>query len=382
MTIFKAFLQILNRNKLILIIYSVILVFFSIFNTQNSAQSPNFQSEKPTIYLDNRDEAQGITQSLADYLAEHAEIVELDNADEALDDAIFYRQVDYAVEIPAGFREDFLAGQNPRIAIRRADTYESSLAENLLKRFLQTAESYRLLSLNEEDLIARIEQTLANELEISVAGERHSPELERAASYYNFLNYTMLAGGIFMVCMVLLSFREHKVARRIAVGTISPARVNRILLGANLLFMLSLWAVYVATSFVLAGEAMASRAGMILILNSLIFTVSTTALALLLANLIKSRGALNGIVNVIALGSSFLCGAFVPLAWLPESVRTFAHVLPSFWYIDANEQITQITDFSWPNLQPILINMLVVLSFGVVFIVLANILKRVQNREN
>ena len=184
-----------------------------------------------------------------------------------------------------------------------------------------------------------------------------------------------------MICLMLLSFREQKVARRIMVSSTSPARVNRILMLANGLFMLWLWLIYVMVSFVIDFHAMLSVPGLWLVLNSGVFTICVTALAFLLANLVNNRGAMNGIVNVVALGSSFLCGAFVPLEWLPDAVRNFAHVLPSYWYIDANEKIGQAEEFSWSNLAPILANIAVVLGFSILFVILTNLLKYARRRE-
>lgn len=380
MTIFKAFLQILNRNKFILIAYSVILIFFAIFNTQNSDITTNFESVKPDLYIINHDTEQGITGSLVKYLGEQNNIVELADDAESVDDALFYRKVNYVVEIPENFRADFLAGKNPEITTRSTSDYNANLAEMSLTRYLELAKAYCLVD-DETGMLTDLEKTLATDVEVELARQKPVDGLERAVFYYNFLNYPMLAGGIFMICLMLLSFREQKVARRIMVSSTSPARVNRILMLANGLFMLGLWLIYVIVSFVIDFHAMLSVPGLWLVLNSGVFTICVTALAFLLANLVNNRGAMNGIVNVVALGSSFLCGAFVPLEWLPDAVRNFAHVLPSYWYIDANEKIGQAEEFSWPNLAPILANIAVVLGFSILFVILTNLLKYARRRE-
>ena len=57
-------------------------------------------------------------------------------------------------------------------------------------------------------------------------------------------------------------------------------------------------------------------------INSFIYTINATALSFLIGNLVSNKNAVNGIVNVVALGSSFLCGVFVPTQYLPDSVKT------------------------------------------------------------
>ncbi len=60
--------------------------------------------------------------------------------------------------------------------------------------------------------------------------------------------------------------------------------------------------------------------GIILMVNSFVFSICALTIAILIANLVNNKNAINGIVNVVALGSSFLCGAFVPIEWLPDTV--------------------------------------------------------------
>ncbi|MGM9532105.1 hypothetical protein [Intestinibacter sp.] len=96
----------------------------------------------------------------------------------------------------------------------------------------------------------------------------------------------------------------------------------------------------------------------------------------LTTNLVNNKNAINGIVNVVALGTSFLCGAFVPMEWLPNSVLNIAHILPSYWYIKTNEILKSIEVFNFETLKPIIINMGIVLLFSILFIVITNIVSK------
>lgn len=399
MIIFKAFLRILNKNKGILIIYSLILVVFSLFSLKSNESTTTFESTKPDIYIINHDtdsskQPSALSASLVDFLASRSNLIALDLKpqtdasrsvasqtdtplarevtldNEVLDDAIFYRHVNFALEIPAGFERDFMARRNPAIAYKSTGDYNASLAEMQLSRYLELANAYLLLDLDVSALAREVESTLALETPVSLLSHLDSAGLARASYYYNFMNYPLLVGCVFMICLIFLSFRDPKIRSRLAIGAIPQAKINRILLGANCLFALALWLVYVLISFIVVGEPMFSGQGILLILNSLIFTFCVVTLAFLLANLIKSRNALNGIVNVIGLGSSFLCGVFVPLVWLPDSVRLVAHILPSFWYVSANDRIVELENFSLENLLPILGCGLIVLAFALAFILL------------
>ena len=113
--------------------------------------------------------------------------------------------------------------------------------------------------------------------------------------------------------------------------------------------------------------------GFIYIINSLIFTLCALSIAFLIGTLVRNKEAINGIVNVVALGSSFLCGAFVPMEWLPDSVLSVAHALPTYWYIKTNEVVKTLETVNIETLKPLFINMGIVLAFTLAFIVITNI---------
>ena len=157
-------------------------------------------------------------------------------------------------------------------------------------------------------------------------------------------------------------------------------KYNRLLLLSNSLFAVVLWLFYVILSFVLVGNIMFTAQGLVLILNSFVFTLCALTIAFLIGNLVKNKNAVNGIVNVVALGSSFLCGAFVPVEWLPNSVLTVAHILPSYWYIQTNERLKTMEVLNFETLRPILFNMGMLLVFALVFTVAANVVSRARRK--
>ena len=125
---------------------------------------------------------------------------------------------------------------------------------------------------------------------------------------------------------------------------------------------------------------MFSYQGLILIINSLVFSICALTIAFLVGNLVRNKNAINGIIIVIGLGTSFLCGAFVPVEYLPDSVLTVAHILPSYWYIQTNELVQTLEIVNFTTLKPIIINMAVILGFSVLFTIVTNIVSRRKSR--
>lgn len=382
MTVFKAFLKVVNKCKAPILMYTVILIVFGGLNIKTSEKSMNFVGTKPDIYIINHDEEKGITKSLISYMTNNSNVVNLDNNDDAIKDAIFYRDVNYIIEIPRDYHKDFMKGINPEIKIETTNDYPAMQASTMLNRYLKVAKLYRDLDYNEDELVKKAENVLANETNITMTSELDTTHLSKATFYFNFLNYCLLAGSIYVICLILNSFKNDKIKKRTVISSMPITKFNRDLLLSNGLFALLLWLFYILISFVLVGKVMFTLHGLIYIINSFVFSVCTLSIAFLLGNIVQNKNAINGIINVIALGSSFLCGAFVPIEWLPNAVLKIAHVLPSYWFIQTNEKIATLESINLSTLKPVLINMGVLLIFSAIFIILTNIITHKKQKIN
>ncbi len=376
MTVFKAFLKVLNRCKMIIILYTALLVGFGAFNMQTSETSTNFVSSKPDILIINKDTQEGITDNLINYISNNSNIIDIKGDEEAINDALFYRDVNYIIYIPENYREDFLSGKNPEINVKSTGDYQASFAEMLITRYIKVANTYQKNIQEEEELIIKINETLSKQTQIEVTSKLDTNNLAKATFYYNFANYSILAGCVYVICLILSSFKEEKIRKRTIVSSMNYKKYNRQLLVSNSLFVIVLWVVYVILSFILIGNIMFTANGIMYIINSFMFTICATTIAFLIGNLITNKNAINGIVNVIALGSSFLCGAFVPMKWLPDIVLKIAHILPSYYYIKNNELLAELENISFESLQPILINMGIILLFAIAFMIIANVFSK------
>ena len=380
MTVFKTFLKVLNKYKVTIIMYTVILVAFGGFNMKTSDKSMNFVSSKPDVLIINQDKEEGITKNLIEYIKNNSNIIDVENDEEAINDALFYRDVNYIIYIPENYREDFLNGKNPKIEIKSTGDYQSALAEMMLERYVKLANTYQGSIKSEEELINKINDTISNQTEVEITSKLDTDNLAKASFYYNFLSYSMLAGLVFVICSVLSSFKEEKVSKRTTISSMNYKKFNRKLLLSNSLFAIVMWLLYVILSFILVGDIMFTMHGLVYIINSFVFTICALCIAFLIGNLVINKNAINGIVNVVALGSSFLCGAFVPMEWLPDAVLKIAHILPSYYYINCNEILKEVETFNFETLKPIFTNMGVVLIFAVGFVILTNIISKKKRR--
>ena len=301
MTVYKTFFKVVNKYKFLIIIYTAMLILFAGFNMQTSQNSTNFVAEKPDVLIINNDKEQKLSKNLVEYIEKNSNIVDIENDEEARNDALFYRDVSYIIYIPENYSKDFLNGLNPEINIKSAGDAGSSYAEMMLTRYIKVANIYQKELQNEDELIKTINETLEKEAETEITSKLDTDNLTRAAFYYNFMNYSILAGCVYVICIIISSFREEKIRKRTVISSMNYKKFNRQLLVSNGALALILWFLYVVLSFILIGDIMFTTHGLILIANSFVFSICSLTIAFLIANLINNKNAINGIINVVAL---------------------------------------------------------------------------------
>lgn len=366
MTIFKTYLKVLNKNKWVVLLYTIILLVFGGFNMQTSEEQMTFHKERPDITIQNQDENGNLSQTLVDYLNETCNITTF-SSEEQEKDALFYRDISAIITIPENYSKEFLLGKNPKLEIQTAGNYDGSFAKMIVERYLFVARSYLTSSLEEDQILSNIKDTLNIETKVNVTAKQNHGELAKVANFYNFSNYSLLAGCIYVICFILSSFKKESIQKRTMISSMNEKKFQRLLLYSNSLFAFTLWLFYVLLSYILIGKAVFSAHGLLCILNSFLFTICATTIAFLISEFVNNKNAINGIVNVVALGSSFLCGAFVPAELLPDFVLNLAHILPSYYFIHNNTIITKIETFSSESLKPVFQNFMIILLFALLF---------------
>ena len=374
MTVFKTFLKILNKNKFIVILYTVILLTFGGFNMQTSDKGLSYTKELPSITIVNEDENTGITKSLINYIKKNSKDPKIKQDENSLNDALFYGDTNYIIYIPKNYHNDIM-NKDIELEIKKSSNYNSEFADMLLKRYLKLLNIYKDSISDEEELVTVIDKTLEENVSVEFKSQIDN-KLNRVAFYFNFESYSLLACLIYVICTIFSVFNNINIRKKNIISSTNYKKINRILLLSNILYALILWLFYLIVSIILLGNIMFSTYGLIYSINSLVFTLCATTIAFLIGSIVTNKNAISGIVNVVALGSSFLCGAFVPMEYLPDSVLNMAKVFPTYYYIKNNEILKNIVEFNNENIEPIIINMIVMIVFMAIFIIITNIISK------
>ena len=382
MTVFKTFFRIVNKLKPTIILYTALLIIFGAVNMKTSDNNINFVNSKPDILIINQDVNKGLTKNLIDYMKKNSNIMKVENNEEKINDALFYREVSYVIYIPKDYRKNVLLGNNPKLDIKKTDEYDAHLSEMMLKRYIKLQNIYNKEAGSEDELITLINDNINDDVNIKITSKVDTSKTYNIVYYFNFASYSILAIIIYIVCLVLCSFKEESISKRINISSINYKSHNNKILLASIVFSSIVWLLFVIIGVIVVGDIMFSLRGLISIINSFIFTFCALTLSILISSITNNKNAISGIVNVIALGSAFLCGAFVPAEYLPSSVLNFAHILPAYYYINSNDLLKNIDVINISSMHPIIINMVIIIIFSILFIILNNIVTRRKRKAN
>lgn len=372
MTVFKTFWKIVNKYKGTIILYTVMLISFGGINLASNDTTTTFTSTLPNIAIVNNDQKSVLTNNLISYLSENSKVVDIENDEEKINDALFYRDVSYVVYIPKNYTNDVLKGMNPTINIKSTNDYTSSLEEMMLTDYLNLQNTYLKLTTDQAKLTNYINDTLKDKSEVVLTSKVDTKSLSKVSRYFNFASYSILAVVIFIITLVLTSFKEKTVNKRIVISSMNYKKHNGLILKSSLLYALIVWVLFSLLAIILLGKSVLNIRGLLLLLNTLIFTLQALTFALLISSLVNNKDAIGGIVNVVALGSAFLCGAFIPSMYLPEKVVSISHIFPAYYYNNSNDLVTSLEVINLTTLKPFITNIMMMLVFMLVFIVLNN----------
>lgn len=382
MRVFKKYLKIANTYTFMILAYTAIFLGLAIVAGSYTSTSTDYESMDIKVAIINRDKDTELIKGFKDYIKGHGDLVKLEDNDEALRDALFYRTVDYIMIIPDNYTNDFINGKNVVIdTMELPDSYSSIYSKNVLNKYLNTANIYLKAGISDIDLTKLIKEDLDSKVEVGMLDKQSDIDFSMPLTYYNFSNYMLITITMVIITMIMVSFNEEKIKNRNLVSPVSYKSMNRQLMLGNYTVGLAIWLLYVGMSFILYKDAMFTMNGLFLVINSLALMIFIQAFSFMIAKFTSNREILSGVGNVFGLGSSFLCGAFVPQSMLSPFVLGIAKFLPSYWFIDANNKIIKLTDFSFDSIQPILMNMVIVCGFTILVYVATQLITKLRLKK-
>lgn len=378
MTVFKTYWKIVKKNIGIIILYTVMLLVFGTMNLKANKNSFEFISSKPDIIIVNNSSGI-ITDNLISYLKTNANVKNITDEND-IDDAVFFRDANYVIYIPKEFENKIENGKEFNIDIKTNNSYDSYIASELLNKYLDVFSKYMNLYNDKILAIQKLDNTLNKKADVVI--ENKTSLNSKTSLFYNFSSYSIMAIVIYIICLVLSSFNDEKISKRTGVSGMNYKTFNNYLYISSFTFTFIIFMVYLILSFLILKSSILNINGILYSLNMFIFFIVSFTMAILISNLVKSKGAISGVVNVISLGSAFLCGAFIPVKYMPSFALKIAHIFPTFYFIDNNEYIASLQNFDKASYKFVLKNFIIMIIFIIFFLILNTLVTRFKRKVN
>ncbi len=186
-------------------IYLIIFLGISaIFATNMSKEEdPAFsQSKIPMTIISEEDSP--LIQGLTEHLSHVAEFVDIDDETEAIQDALYFREVIYILRIPSGFTQNFMQGNfqtmEKTVIEDATNAYYIDLA---IEQYLNTARLYvGVEDIDESLLVNKVLEDLSEEIEVKVTTQISNQSTRNfTIQYFNYLAY-----GLFSILILGVAF--------------------------------------------------------------------------------------------------------------------------------------------------------------------------------
>jgi len=390
--VFKVYFKIMRAMLPSVLIYVAIFVVFGVISAKSNAEDDvfSFEAESLKVCVVDEDDTY-LSRSFTDYLSECETLTELSaDTEKALNDAVRFGLADAVVIIPEGY--SFIAADvsssdssdvsadgdsltdsgdvsvdndsltdsskvsgdddsstDSNINIRYITdndgteyilTYKARLWLNSVQLLIRTGSS-------EEVAVTETARVLSDAADVNVTLLSGDTAAGRSyfCGFFSFIGYSLICMLCVLAGLIMAELREPEVSKRIELGGIPFVRRNIELSLAFITMGLVALAPFLLLAVATGRGEDFSKFGWFTV-NVLCLDAMSLGLAFLISSLTRNDGVINMVTNMLALSMSFLCGVFVPRAYLTDGVLRLAKLLPLYWYVDAVEYIdsTNVAD--------------------------------------
>lgn len=351
MQVFKAFMKIVLKRISTPIMYIGIFIIISVMMIDSGAQSEaKYKDQKLSISVIDLDNSKA-SQSLIDFLSEKNKVKKIEYDKDKILSNIYYQNTDYVLTINENYEENLAAGKIDNLFTNYSSngSFGSMLGDRQVNRYISVVSSYLKSGMEFSEALEKSEALVTEEIEVNIENfkddKSENPFSGNIHYYFQYMPYIFLAILITALSPTLLVLNRKEIRDRTNASCMSTTKQTLQTTLGSVIYALSIWLVFMIAFVILCGGDIFYKEYAYAIINSFVFLIISLSIAMLAAQLIKSEQTSSMIANVVGLGMSFICGVFVPMEVLSDSVLTAAHFLPAYWFIKANNMLAGVDAF-------------------------------------
>ncbi|NLG05513.1 MAG: ABC transporter permease [Clostridia bacterium] len=167
-------------------------------------------------------------------------------------------------------------------------------------------------------------------------------EYDRHTYYFSLVAFSTLSVLATEMALLLYTFDQGDLKRRIMSAPVSNKQIRASFYAIGLLMSFVLCFVQILLSFCIFGINYWRAEYIFMIINMILLSFVGLELSNVVAKICKNRKHIGMIITVLIIAVCFLSGVFVPQYLLGKSAKTIAVFMPVYWYIHANNIISDL----------------------------------------
>lgn len=384
MQVFNLYFKILRQNigimAMYLGIFIGIVVMVIVPQVVEQEKKGYVQSSCDFAVFDYDDSS--LSKGLVSYLesVHHLEAIENDEK-ETIQDELYATNVQAVIRINEGYEEAFVNGtiEEQLEVFTVPDTIYSELFAQNLNSFLSVVNTYVEAGVGIDEALIKAEESMEVSVDVSFANaDEISPEGE-LHYFFKYLAWIFIAMCVNAITMVLVVIDKKGVKERIQCSSYKFSRLNMEVSLGVMVTGIVIGAITNIVAFLVFNKEMLQPTAILYVLNSFCMIAIALSIAFLVAKLTDNPQVISMMSNVLSLGMAFLCGVFVPMDLLGDTVIKIAHFLPVYWYVRA---IEVIDTFSADKAGTLATHMLIQLLFAAAILCVGLIVAKRKRQSN
>lgn len=374
MIVYKYFIKVALKQKLVILGYTIIFLILAIINgSSTETKETQFAETKLTIgVIDNMNSQ--LSMGLTDYLGQKNNIVDIREDDEYIRDQIFLEAIDGVIIIPEEFDEKVVRKEKIVEIYKDDREIGASYLEQQVEKYLVFANStYKDGKFHLEDLKMALNQKVNVEIVEDQGKIKNIGANNWFKNYYNFTSYIIIAIYLTVISLVMTEFKDEKIENRMKISSKRFIKFNKEIYLGQISVGVVVTSIFILGSFLLKGKYIGEVNFSKYVINIIVFSFTILCLTFLINNLTRNRFVITGISTVVSLGTSFISGIFVPQEFLSEKALTVAKFFPTYYFVRINERgMNSLMDMRY--------DILIQVMFGVVFLLVGLYFAKVKQK--
>ena len=377
MTVFKCYMKILKQNLGLVFLY--LGIFFSVSIVLQMAAGKGEDSLYQTTSIDlgvvNLDDSL-LSSGFVDYLSQIHHVTIMENDPETLQENLFYRNVEYIIQIPADFYKTCIQNGESLKVTKVPGSYSSYYVDQQISSYLDTLRTYLAAGFSQEEAITALKSQV-HEPVTRLSSNSVSTDKSPLVYYFRYIPYLFLGALCYTMGYILMAFKKGDIQKRMAASAISSRRQTLEGLLAMGMIGTGLWFLGILGAVLMYRKSfLDSRMLPYYLLNTLLMQIVALSLSYLIGMFINNSDLLSGAANIVSLSMCFLCGVFVPMDVMDKSVLKVSQFLPVYWYEQVNEILSSHISLTSQLQEKVWMGMGIELLFAVVFVFLIMVVSK------